>query len=90
VSTERLLISSNWRWFLLHRIVYCSHISLHFLPTYGDWDPLIVGAPGCSPVSTSLNPPLQGTLCFSGQCQVAQKSWIKKVYSMQWKISRQT
>jgi len=28
VSTERLLISSNWRWYLLQRIGYCSHVTL--------------------------------------------------------------
>jgi len=27
VSTERVLIRSKWRWYLLHRIVYCSHIT---------------------------------------------------------------
>jgi len=32
VSTERLLISSTWRWYPLQRIVYCSHTVLHFLP----------------------------------------------------------
>jgi len=32
-AKKRLLISSNWRWYLLQRIVYCSHVSLHFLPT---------------------------------------------------------
>jgi len=28
LSTERLLISSNWRWYLSQRIVYCLHITL--------------------------------------------------------------
>jgi len=39
MSTERLLISSNWWWYRLQRIVYCSHII--FLPIKG------LGAPKC-------------------------------------------
>jgi len=31
----------------------------------------------------------RATLLFSGQAQVAQKSWIWKVYSLQWKFSEQ-
>jgi len=50
VSTERLLISSNWRWYLLQSIMYCSHNAL--------FAALVMGAPGCSPVNTPLNPPL--------------------------------
>jgi len=37
VSTERQLISSNWRWYLLQRIVYCSHITLFY--QLRDWGP---------------------------------------------------
>jgi len=32
----------------------------------------------------------QVTLCFSGQAQVAQKSWLQKLCSIQWKFSGQT
>jgi len=56
VSTERLLISSNWRWYLLQRIVYCSHTIL--FSELGIGVPWMLGAPGCSPVSTPFNPPL--------------------------------
>ena len=45
---ERLLISSNWRWYLLQRIVYCSHITL-----FSDFE---IGGPGCSPVSCPYQP----------------------------------
>jgi len=54
VSREDLLISSNWRWHLLQRIV---HI-LHFFTNLGIGSPLNVEGPGCSPVSTPLNPSL--------------------------------
>jgi len=38
VSTERLLISSSWQWYLLQRIVYCSHITLFtYLGIGGPW-----------------------------------------------------
>jgi len=49
VTTEGLLISSNWRWYLLQHIVYCSRIIIFTNQE--------LGAPGCSPVSpTTLNP----------------------------------
>jgi len=37
VSTERLLIRSNWRWYLLQRIARCSHIRLFY--RLMDWGP---------------------------------------------------
>jgi len=59
VSTEHLLISSKWQWYLLQHIVCCSHIAL--FTDLGIGGSLNVGAPGCSPVSTPLNPPLTVT-----------------------------
>ena len=43
VSTVRLHNSSNWRWYLLQRIVYCSHITLFHQRK--DWGPLICWGP---------------------------------------------
>jgi len=55
---DPIRVSSSWRWYLLQHIVCCSYITLLF------W-----GAPGCSPVSTPLNPPLLVTFFRSpGNC----------------------
>jgi len=43
VSTERLLISSHWRWYLLQRIAYDSHIT--FFPDLGIGGPRNVEGP---------------------------------------------
>ena len=41
-------------------------------------------------VKSILNTVNLWQLCFSGQAQVAKKSWMLKVHSIQWKISGQT
>jgi len=74
VSIERLLISSNWRWYLIQRIVYCSHIALFYrLRNWGppkSWGPLAV------PPSA---PPLIRHCCHSfcrhGKPKPTTKTW---------------
>jgi len=48
---------------MVQHTVYCSHITL--FTDLGIGAPYMLGAPGCSPVSTPLNPPLDTGLVLT-------------------------